>query len=50
VHRRAGYGIRLSNSARVAGAMYVLAGYDFVCEDDGTPHQIWNHDVYRFKP
>lgn len=38
------------NSARVAGAMYVFAGYDFVCDEAGAPHQIWNHDVYRFEP
>ena len=38
------------NSARVAGAMYVLGGFNFVCEDPVTPHQIWNHDVYRFEP
>ena len=38
------------NSARVAGSMYVLGGYDFVCDDGVTPRQIWNHDIYRFTP
>lgn len=42
--------LKRTNSARVAGAMYVFAGYDFVCQDGVTPNQIWNHDVYRFKP
>lgn len=42
--------LKRTNSARVAGAMYVLAGFDFVCEDPVTPDQIWNHDVYRFTP
>jgi hypothetical protein len=42
--------LKRTNSARVAGAMYVFAGFDFVCEDQVTPHQIWNHDVYRFTP
>jgi hypothetical protein len=30
--------------------MYVFAGYDFVCQDGVTPNQIWNPDIYRFKP
>jgi hypothetical protein len=42
--------LKRTHSARVAGAMYVFAGYDFVCQDGVTPNQIWNHEVYRFKP
>ena len=42
--------LKRTNSARVAGAMFVFAGFDFVCEDPVTPNQIWNHDVYRLKP
>jgi hypothetical protein len=42
--------LKRTNSARVAGAMYVFGGFDFVCEDAVTPRQIFNVDVYRFKP
>src|SRR5262245_26886231 len=42
--------LKRTNSARVGDAMYVFAGFDFVCEDPVTPHQIWNHDVFRFEP
>jgi Galactose oxidase, central domain len=42
--------LKRTNSARVGEAMYVLGGFDFACEGPVTPHQIWNHDVYRFEP
>jgi N-acetylneuraminic acid mutarotase len=42
--------LKRTNSARVGDAMYVFAGFDFVCEDPVTPRQIWNLDVYRFEP
>jgi len=42
--------LKRTNSARVAGAMYVFGGFDFACAGPTTPNQIWNHDVYRFEP
>lgn len=42
--------LKRTNSVRVGGAMYVFAGFDFVCEDAVTPRQLWNLDVYRFSP
>jgi N-acetylneuraminic acid mutarotase len=41
--------LKRTNAARVDGAMYVFAGFDFACVD-GAPQQIWNQDVYRFQP
>lgn len=42
--------LKRTNAARVAGAMYIFAGFDFVCQDPVTPLQIWNQHVYRFEP
>jgi hypothetical protein len=42
--------IKRINSARVAGAMYIVGGFDFRCDGPTTPNQIWNHDIYRFEP
>lgn len=42
--------LKRTNSVRVGGAMYVFAGFDFVCDDAVTPRQLWNLDVYRVSP
>lgn len=43
--------VRLKRSRGVAvnGAMYIFAGYDFVCGAT-TGAQVWNRDVFRYQP
>jgi N-acetylneuraminic acid mutarotase len=37
-------------AATVDGRMYVVAGWDFRCDDGVGPGQIWNLDVFSFSP
>ena len=42
--------IKRTNAAAVAGKMYVFAGYDFQCQGDVGPGQVWNLDVFSYNP
>jgi N-acetylneuraminic acid mutarotase len=37
-------------AATVADTIYIVNGFDFRCEDDEDPGQIWNQDVYAYSP
>ncbi|MBA3660614.1 MAG: hypothetical protein H0W64_02705 [Gammaproteobacteria bacterium] len=42
--------IKRTRGVAVKDKMYVFLGYDFQCENDIGPGQIWNHDVFSFTP
>jgi N-acetylneuraminic acid mutarotase len=37
-------------AATVDGRMYVVSGWDFRCDGDVGPGQVWNRDVFSFTP
>ena len=37
-------------AAVVGDTMYLVGGYDFVCDRDGDPGQVWNTEVYAYEP
>lgn len=42
--------LKRTNAAVVDSALYIFSGFDFRCEHELDEGQIWNRDVYRYRP
>lgn len=42
--------LKRTNAAAVAGVMYIFSGYEFKCDAPTDPGQVWNTEVYAFRP